>query len=942
MRISLLAAATALACGGQPSISHDSQLNGDCGWLSNPMPPAQPSPSVTIKQFAGLFTNSNPFSLVPEGALAVADEVVATTPGEIEPRRGRKPSVTFTADRCFPLPITGRLVTTSRTANDPTLYDPATDVATPLTRSAGSSSQLPMLPPYTSDARVSIQGAAAQGKVFLTTKAGIAVVPDVAAPQWRSAGLPQPILNFGAALAAGAATTMANNKRRTYRCTIGWYDELGNFLESAPSEPYNYDNTAGFNVAPVVNVGYPLGAPAGIILRLYRALEVPTGTVSADEMFLVTQTTAPQAVGAPNNFIDMNSVSFQAITDQSVDSLLTLPLYTNPRTGDGFGIGGANFPPPAGAAIAFFKGRLYVGRTTGRQSIQIQIIGTGPGGVQDGDIITIGGVPYIGNGFDGAANGSFTVVTAGGVAGNIDSTARNLTGSLESSWRKPDKPTLFSSNIQRQFRAHYVSLGSSDFGRILIERIFSSPLTDDPGIGFSVQTASPGISFPNGVRTSTDNYTPGGVAWSKYNQPESFPLINFQPVGDPNAAVLGFSVHRDSLFMYKEDGVWLVKDDGGPQPTFSLLDASVNVIAPSTIAVVDNAAFCLTARGLLQVSEQGTWPVGEAIRPDIIKLINASPNKCANAYGVGHDSDRLYVLGLPAGAGEGACSVQYVLRVPDVNSPPRWTRWLLPGTTHGCVIPVSNRLALAYGIQAVGNNVLGAPTGGILLERRGGVVSTDYVDYIGNVACPATGAASKLVFPSDVHLEILRGDKFWYVVGGKAYEITVTAVAGANVTLDASYPFAGGTLTYLRAIQSRWRLLPITGGEPTAEKQWGSVQAYFDYFDADWMDIKIDSENSPLAAYSTVYSDPRNSNQGGQIQGNFPAPVAGQPSPPTPCGQIQWLRNCRDVLLRGDPGRDEARSARLGIEMLFASARSSFRLAAVSTLIGEANQVGNR
>lgn len=933
MRLLPLIAAMALACGGRSAVSPDSQLDGAC------------MPSVTIKQFAGLFTSPNPFSEVPEGAMSVADEIVATTPGEIEPRRGRKPSAQFTADRCFPLPVTGRLVTTVRTSNDPTLYDPATDIATPLTRSSGSSSQLPMLPPYASDARVSIQGAAAQGKVFLTTKAGIAVVPDVASPQWRSAGLPQPIMNFGAALAAGAATTMANNKRRTYRCTIGWYDELGNFLESAPSEPYNYDNTAGFNVAPVVNVGYPLGAPAGIILRLYRALEVPTGTVSADEMFLVTQMTTPQAVGAPNNFIDMNSVSFQAITDQSADSLLTIPLYTNPRTGDGFGIGGANFPPPAGAAIAFFKGRLYVGRTTGRQSIQIQIIGTGPGGVQDGDIITIGGVPYIGNGFDGAANGSFTVVSGGGVAGNIESTARNLTGTLESSWRRPDKPTLFSSNIQRQFRAHYVSLGSSDFGRILIERIFSSPLTDDPGIGFSVQTASPGISFPNGVRTSTDNYTPGGVAWSKYNQPEAFPLINFQAVGDPNAAVLGFSVHRDSLFMYKEDGVWLVKDDGGPQPTFSLLDASVNVIAPSSIAVLDNVAYCLTARGPLQVSEQGTWPVGEAIRADIVKLINASPNKCANAYGVGYDSDRLYVLGMPSAAGEGACSVQYILRVPDVNSPPRWTRWLLPGTTHGCVIPVTNKLALAYGTQPIGNNVLGAPTGGVLVERKGGVVSTDYVDYIGNVACPAFTTASKLVFPQDVHLEIQRGDKFWYNPGGagtKVYEITVTAVAGATVTLDGTYPFAGGTLTYLRAIQSRLRLLPITGGEPTSEKQWNYVQAYFDYFDGDSIDMKVDSENSPLAGFSAVYSDPRNGNLGGQIQGTFPGAVAGQPSPATPCGQIQWLRNCRDVLMRCDPGRDESRSARLGVEMLFAQARSSFRLAAVSAWIGSADEVGGR
>lgn len=898
-------------------------------------------PSVTVKQFAGLFTSPNPFSLVPEGALAAADEVVATTPGEIEPRRGRKPSVQFTADRAFPLPVTLRLLTTSRLATNPVLYDQDLDTQTTVTRSSGN---LPMGYPYAADARAALQAAAGNGNLYLATSTGLQAVPGVASPRWRAAGLPPPVIQtdsiiFGSVLSF--AQTMPNNRRRVYRATIAMYDELGNLIESQPCDPFPFDNTSGVTACPGVQMYAPLGLPTGCFVRLYRSLEVPVGTVASDEMFLVQQQAVTFGLVAPNTFSD-TSISF-SIFDQSVDSMLTVPLYTNPRTGDGFGLGGANVQPPAASAIAYFKQRMYFARCSFRQTLRIQVIGTGLGGINTGDVIRIDGVNL-------TAGGDFQLLTVPGQpAQNIDGTARSLVNAIngvytknvsvaQNAWNRP---------TSRQLRARYVSLGGNDFGRIVIERIFPSPLTDDPGIPFSLSTsgAAGSIIGLDGTLTSSDNYAPGGVAWSKINQPEAVPAINFQNVGDPQAICLGFSVHRDSLFLYKEDGVWLVKDDGGPQPTFSLLDASVNVIAPSSIAVLDNVAYCLTARGPLQVSEQGTWPVGEAIRADIVKLINASPNKCANAYGVGYDSDRLYVLGLPAGAGEGACSVQYVLRVPDVNSPPRWTRWLLPGTTHGCVIPVTNKLALAYGTQPIGNNVLGAPTGGVLVERKGGVVSTDYVDYIGNVACPALSTASQLVFPQDVHLEIQRGDKFWYNPGGagtKVYEITVTGVAGATVTLDGSYPFAGGTLTYLRAIQSRLRLLPITGGEPTAEKQWGSVQAYFDYFDADSLQLKIDSETSPLETFSEVFSDPRNSNTGGQIQGNFPGPVAPAPSPPTPCGQIQWLRNCRDVLLRGDPGKDAARSARLGVEILCANARSSFRLAAISAWIGEVGPVGGR
>jgi hypothetical protein len=290
--------------------------------------------------------------------------------------------------------------------------------------------------------------------------------------------------------------------------------------------------------------------------------------------------------------------------------------------------------------------------------------------------------------------------------------------------------------------------------------------------------------------------------------------------------------------------------------------------------------------------------------------------------------------------------------VPDPGfpyAPPKWTRWLLPGMQHGVALPNQNKLAFAYSKQAEGNNVLGLPTAGIYVERKNGVVSTDFVDHIQvGVANPASATTDTLTFPQDVHLEVFPGDVFSYNPGGagtKIYFSTVQSVNKAVVVLWDSIPFtAGGTLTYYRAIQSHWRYAPITLGEPTFEKQWQHVQAFFSYIDGDFINVLIDSEKAPLRLYSIVPTDPLVSNLGGTVATSTKLP--GQKSLPGPdskaVGTVQWLRNCRDVVLRVDPGQAEARAARLGVEFVFAQAQRSFKLAALSALADSAKPTSTR
>jgi hypothetical protein len=928
-------------------------------------------PPVTIRAIAGLWNSPNPFSKVPEGALQTADELVIRANGVLEPRRGFDLSVgggagwtkIFAASdsRCLLLPLRGISqifpAIPSPAANG-LIVDGGPQV---LTGSPNFDEW-----PYASDPRVSPQFAVANQTAFVTFQHGPLVqlfgsasypIPALSTtlrlwPQY-SAGLPRCPVPLVSLIAPVGNAVMSATARRTYRVTVAWYDLLGNFHESAPSEPV-WVETSGATKTAQITLRWPLGIQCwnstfgdiGTTLqpffRVWRGLETAPGVVSNDEMFLVREFVPPAYTFATigGDFILDPNVTF-TVNDVSIDTLLNVPLYTNPQTGDGAGIFGSNRRPPAAAAMAYFKGRMYYGRCSYQQSLTLQIIGTGTGGIAPGDTIAIDGITYTAGGAGLEASGIFNCPTgAGAPASNIETTAKSLVECIRQAYCSSTGPG-YDRQIHRKLAAYYASSGVNDYGRILFERPFPVSNGDDPGAAFSVATASAGVRFPGGSTTSSDDYVPGGLSWSKPDEPEAVPDVNFDIVGDANRALLGFSVHRDAMIIYKEDGAYILRDDGGPSPSIDLLDPSVVCLAPASIAVVSNMAYLLATRGVLQVSEQGTELVSFPIWEELDKLCRQSANALAGAYGIAHESDRLYILGVPASANEATCSRQYVLRIPESESPlPKWTRWLLPTTTHGCAVPKSNNLAFADSL-------------GVLYERRNFLVSLNYYDGFRQVgfAPPGSGTVNTVVLAGDQRANVGSGDILQYSPGGlapgtKIYLPRVIAVAYAagqtTVTLDQAIPWSGGSLQTFPAIRAHWRFLPITGGEPTMEKQWTYLHAYFSYFDGDWLDTKLDSETVPLSDFAPTYSDPQSTNLGGELQLAFPGSVEGNPSPSTPVGDIPWLRNCKDVILRVDPASTEARGARLGVEMQFAQALASFKLSAVCATIGEVNATGGR
>lgn len=912
---------------------------------------AEEIPPVSIRAIAGLWNSPNPFSRVPEGALDIADEVVLRANGALESRRGFDP-VSVPGARVFPMGA--QYVAVVGPAVLP--VDMSTKHGFGLINTLSGTPAVTA--PYSTDPRVNIGATGANQTIITTSQNGPQTTPYPlslngipALIERHISGLPRCPAPQITLIAAVGNALMSANSRRTYRVTIAWYDSRGNFFESEPSEQV-WVETGGSTQTPQIVLRWPLAmhfplfdqhGPWAAFFRIWRGVETAVGVPTNDEMFLTREFVpafASYGFGNNNGFIDTNGT--YTINDVSIDSLLNVPLYTNPQTGDGNGILGSNTRPPVSTAVAYFKGRMYYGRCTYQQNLSLQIIGTGTGGIAPGDTILIDGITYTAGGAGLEASGIFNCPTgAGVVAQNIETTAKSLIECIRQAYCTTGGAG-YARQINRQLYAYYASSDVTDFGRIVISRPLPISTSDDPAIGFSATTTSNGVRFPNGSAFSMDNYSPGGLSWAKPNQPEAVPGINFNVIGDENRALLGFSVHRDCLIIYKEDGAFICRDDGGiAGPSFDLLDTSAICIAPASIAVVSNMAYVLCTRGVLQLSEQGTEMMSGPIFEELDKLYRQNANALAIAYGFAHESERLYVLGVPSSASEPACSYQYVLRIPESsNVLPVWSRWLLPGTLHGCVATLTNQIAFVTSSL-------------ILAERRGNVVSLDYFDnYLALSGLTAPGASAAIVvLTGDRRTTIGTGDLLVYNpagVGGKIYQPRVIAVAynstsnQTTLTLDSTVPWAGGTFNTLPSIRCRWRFAPITGGAPTEEKQWGAVQAYFKYLDGDWVDFRLDSEETPLSSFSQVYNDPRNDNFGGQIKLSFPGDVLPDPVPHAAVGAIQWWRNCADVVLRVDPAGVEARGLRLGLEMQHAQAQSSFKLVAISATVKEVTDVGGR
>lgn len=749
----------------------------------------------------GIFSFPNPLSEVPEGAMSTASNVVIDRPQTVETRRGLAQygttlSSPFQAMYNFNTTLMGWDGTNF-------WYD---------SNGAGTWSMLSGN--YTEpDDTYRIKGVEASSNMYFATSTGII---GLTAPNSTlyMAGVPFP-LDSTATLVTAVGGFMAVGQTVGYRMVLGYTDTNNNLHLSAPSQRLVVTNPSGGSVSNVTLTWYiPPSLPLGYFYQIYRTKQ--TAFVSAvaqdpgDEEYLVVQKTLT-STDISNKFI--------TYTDQTPDTLLGQVLYTNPSQET---IAGANYAPPLAKDMEFFKGNMLYANTTTKQQTIINMIHV----PANASTITIGGVVYTAASTENAAIGQFKAFTSGTVGQNIDDTARSLTHVIN----------FYSSNTY--YWAIYTSGYTSLPGQITLQE------RGIGGVAFVITASdgtdySPEIPVSGSTYSSSNNINKHYIYVSKVQIPEAVPIGNFIPVGTSDKAILRVLALRDSIFVFKEDGIYRILGTDITNFSVSLFDNTVYLTAIDSAVKLNNQVWCMTNQGVVAVSDSGVVIMSRPIEKDLITLSSSLFTDFPSAtFGIGYESDRHYMLATPTNASDTVATQIWIYNFLTEC----WTNWPLT-VTAGIV-----------SLQPDDHLYLDQSTTGLVTRERKNWNIFDYAEFSYPVTIVSSSGVSVTVVSStgaSVGASLYQQDSLGSFIG----QSIITAVPDStHITVtDPTISWIAGPATVYNPIPVSVIYTPI-GGNFAWVKHFQDFQAFFR--DATFTDLSFGfaSDFDPSEELTTIIS----------------------------------------------------------------------------------------
>jgi hypothetical protein len=155
---------------------------------------------------------------------------------------------------------------------------------------------------------------------------------------------------------------------------------------------------------------------------------------------------------------------------------------------------------------------------------------------------------------------------------------------------------------------------------------------------------SPTLPTSGNAEISDNEVKPNRIYYSKVDQPEAVPIVNYQDVGPKDKAILRIISLRDSLFVLKEEGIYRLSGESAPF-TVSLFDSSTILKAPDSAAVLNNMIYMFSDQGIARVTDTGVDVISRPIEDLLVKLTIPAYSAFQTAtWGVGYESDRSYYL----------------------------------------------------------------------------------------------------------------------------------------------------------------------------------------------------------------------------------------------------------------------------------------------------------
>lgn len=622
----------------------------------------------------GLYTHPNQFSEVPEGALSVADNIVIDRESVAEVRRGfntygNQLTVSGSISQLFE--YQNRMLVHY---DDKLAYD--SDGAGTWTNYSGTFA--------VPESGYKVRGFKGNSNFYITTAAGIQKIDSLTSTP-IDAGAPRAL--DGSASVTGASGFLANNKQVAYRMVWGYYDANNNLVLGSPSQRVIVSNTSGGTRDVSLTFTIPSTITTSWFYQIYRSSQTDTSVEPNDEMYLVVED-YPTAG-------EITAKSF-TLTDSIDDTLRGATLYTSPSQE---GILSANEQPPYAKDVTTYKNFYMFANTKTKHRLYLTVISVGgSSGIAINDTVTIAGTTYTGKAAETAASGEFLVYTGGTPSQNIDTTARSLVRVINT----------YATNTS--VYAYYLPGYDELPGEILIEE-------RDLGGSVFYATGSNGGAFSpslptSGTTVASDNETKTNRVYvSKVDQPEAVPTTNYVDVGTAEYPIERILALRESVFVFKRDGIYRITGTTFETFDVSLFDNTASIKARESAAVFNNQVFVFTDQGVVAVSDGGTAVVSRPIENTIIKLISdAYTNFSTATFGIGYESDRKYILFTVETTTDTVASVAYVYNAFTGG----WTRWLMERT---CGLVLQNDGRLYFG-----------GTNDYVYRERKDYASSDYAD----------------------------------------------------------------------------------------------------------------------------------------------------------------------------------------------------------------------
>ena len=784
---------------------------------------AQPSmPASILLEVKGLYLNPSTFgNSAPNGALTVANNVVIDRPSVVATRRGFDNSfstmVGTGAGSMFQFAGTKLLYGTNHRLYADLLDD---GVFTPYTAS--------FFEPENPDPVSRVRGLESNRSFYFITSNGTYKLDSVA-NQPRLAGSPPGL--SGTATTTGVTGFFINNTNVAYRVVFGYKDANDQLSLGAPSSRIIVSNTSGGLTNVVVTFQVPKEiqlAPTSFFFQVYRGNMSPNLiTPPDDEMALVYE---EGCTGAPTI----------TITDITPDNLRGAALYTNQGQD---GILQSNYRPPWCTDICTFKQYAFYSNTRTAHIAPITLIAVGaPDGIVVGDTITFSPsdasilnpafslVAIAGGGPDPGGNnfalGQFVVSASLDPAAAIQETASNIALVANA----------FATN--KFLAAYYTSTDNELPGKMRFDRL--SLTTSSFTITVS-RTSSWEQTMPV---LSTNEVRPNRIYYSKFNQPEAVPVVNYIDVGSANAPINRIVPLRDGVMVLKQDGVFRISN-AAPPFTVTPIDYNVRILADNTAAELDNKVYFLSDQGVVALSDSDAQIMSFVLDKTIIE--NTSPTLFPNlkevAWGISYQSDRKYILFMPESSGDTQATQQYVYN----HLTQVWTRWTRAASC-GIVFKEDGKMYLgSHESSAPGAN------DSYVYQERKSFTDSDYADnqYTTNnttAAYTKTIVIANPALPAGVVL--LPGWTVSQNTGAAFARIVSSTVGLVNTTLvlDELQTWVVGDVEIYTPITSVVETVQLDCENPGMNKQFTEMVFMFTEQGFTQLDVLVSSNTANLPA----------------------------------------------------------------------------------------------